>query len=62
MSYDQKKGQESNWEFDSQLQTHLKQVSNDIRLGHVIHHWKDIFEEYNILPSHDPKKLVLRKI
>jgi hypothetical protein len=40
MSHDKKKGQESNWEFDSWSQIPTKQGSNKIRLGHVIHHWK----------------------
>jgi hypothetical protein len=55
MSYDQKKGQEPNWEFDFQPQIPLKQGLNDFWLGRVIHHWKYLFG-YNIVPLHDPKK------
>jgi hypothetical protein len=33
MSYDQKKGWESNWEFDSWLQTPWKQRSNELQFG-----------------------------
>jgi len=40
MSYDQKKGRESNCEFDSQSQIPWKQGSNEVRLGRDIHHWK----------------------
>jgi hypothetical protein len=58
MSYDQKKGRESNWEFDSQPQIPLKQGSNDLLFELVIHHWKDIFEGYKILPLHTPKRFV----
>ncbi len=65
MSYDQKKGKESNWEFDSQRQFLRKQGSNEVQLGHVIHHWKDLFEGYKILSSQSKekrKRLDLRKI
>jgi len=62
MSYDQKKGQESNREFDSQPQILLEQGSNDFQLGRVMHRWKDFFEDYKLLPLHAPKKLDLRKI
>jgi hypothetical protein len=53
LSYDQKKGWESNWEFYFQSQILWKQGSNEIWLGHVIHYCKDIFEGY---------KFVLRKL
>jgi hypothetical protein len=62
MSYNQKKGQESNWDFDSQPQIPFKQKPNDFRLGHVIHHWKKKFKHYKILPLHAPNTLFLRKI
>jgi hypothetical protein len=52
MSYDQKKGQESNFQFDSRSQTPWKQGSNEFWLGQAIHHWKDFFKGYKILPSH----------
>ncbi len=64
MSHDQKKGQEweSNWEFDSWPQTPWKQGSNEFQLGHVIHYWKDIFEDYKILPWNFEKRFDLKKI
>jgi hypothetical protein len=37
MSYNQKKGQESNWEFDSQPQIPLEQKSSHLQLEHVLH-------------------------
>jgi len=40
MSYDQKKGWESNWEFDFRPQTFWKQGSNEFWLGRDIHRWK----------------------
>jgi hypothetical protein len=46
MNYDQKKGWESNWEFDFRPQIPWMQWSNDVWLGRVIHHWKDLFEGY----------------
>jgi hypothetical protein len=46
MTYDQEKGWESNWEFDSQSQIPLEQGSKDPRLGRAIHHWKDLFKGY----------------
>jgi hypothetical protein len=36
--------------------------SNDLQLGHEIHHWKDLFEGYKKFPSHVKNKLDLRKI
>jgi hypothetical protein len=62
MSNDQEKGWESNWEFDFWPKIPLKQRSNDIWLGHVIHHWKYLSNDYNTLPSHAPKRLYLKKI
>jgi len=41
MSYNQKKGRKSNWEFDSQPRIPWKQRSNEVRLGHALHCWKD---------------------
>jgi hypothetical protein len=55
MSYDQKKGHESNWEFDSRSQILRNKGSNEVRLGRVIHHWKNIFEGYKILPLYSKK-------
>jgi hypothetical protein len=49
MSYDQKKGWESNWEFDFQPQAPWKQGSNEVRLERAIHHWKDISKGYKII-------------
>ncbi len=62
MSYNQKKGWESNWEFDSQPQILGKQGSNEVQLGCAIHCWKEIFESYKMLPSHFQKKLDFKKI
>jgi hypothetical protein len=61
MNYDQKKGRESNWEFDSWSQIPLEQSSN-LRLGHAIHLWKDLFESYKVVPLDVPNKLGLKKI
>jgi hypothetical protein len=61
ISYDQKKGRESNWEFDSRSQTLWKQGSNEFWLGHVIHCWKGHFEGYKILHSHLQKKLIWKR-
>jgi hypothetical protein len=58
MSYDQKKGQE----FNFWPQIPLQQGPNDHQLGSVIHRWKDIFEGYKILFSHDSNRFDLRKI
>jgi hypothetical protein len=62
MSYDKKKGQKSNWKFDSSPQTPWKQGSTELWLSCAIHHWKDIFEGYKILPSHLQNRLDLKKI
>jgi hypothetical protein len=61
MNYNKKKGHESNWEFDSQPQFPLEQGSSDLWLGHAIHHWKDHFEGYEILPLHVQKKNLIWK-
>jgi hypothetical protein len=62
ISYDQKNGHESNWEFDSRPQTPWNKGSNEVRIKCVIHHWKDISKGYKILSSHFQNKLDLRKI
>ncbi len=63
MSYDQKKGWESNLEFDFRPQIPWKQGSNEVRLERATHHWKDIFKGYIILSLHFQKKnLYLKKI
>jgi hypothetical protein len=61
MSCDQKKGRESNWEFDYRPQIPRKQGSNEVQLRHVIHHWKDLFEGYKVLPSYFQKKDLIWK-
>jgi len=61
MSYDQKKGHESNWEFDSRSQILRNKGSNEVRLGRVIHHWKNIFEGYKILPLYSKKNLIWKR-
>jgi len=62
MSYDQKNGWESNWEFDYWPKILLEQGSNHLWFGHAIHHWKDLFKCYKILPFHAQNKLDLKKI
>jgi len=57
MRYDQKKGQKSNWEFDSWPQIPFEKRSNNLQLGHAIHHWKDLFQGYKIVPSHAPNMI-----
>ncbi len=49
MSYDQKKGRESNSQFDSRPQIPWKKGSNEVRLERAIHHWKDIFKGCRML-------------
>jgi hypothetical protein len=61
MSYDFKKGQESNWEFDFWPQIPWQQESDDVWLKHVINCWKNLFEDYKILPLHFRKKLIWEK-
>ncbi len=56
MSYDQKKGQESN-SHDHKLP--WEQGSNELWLGCVIHCWKDLFEGYKIFPLHYNKKRLI---
>jgi hypothetical protein len=56
MNYDQKKGWESNCEFDSQPQIPLEKGSNDLQLENAIRCWKDFFDGYKILPLQAPKK------
>jgi hypothetical protein len=62
MSYNQKKGQESNWEFDYRPQISLKKGLNLLWLERAIHYWKDLFKGYKIVPFHAQKKLDLKKI
>jgi len=62
LNYDQNKGQELNREFDSWPQILWEQVSNEVQLKCVIHHWKDIFKGYKIFSSHFQKKHYLKKI
>jgi len=62
MSYDQKKGWESNWKFDSWPQIPWKQGSNEVLLKHVIHFWKDIYKGYKILSSYFQNRFDLIKI
>ncbi len=62
ISYEQKKGQESNWEFDFRPQIPWKQGSNKVQLECVIHHWKDIYKGYKILSSYFQNTFNLRKI
>jgi len=60
MNYDQKKGQKSNWKFDSQPQIPRKQGSNEVQLGRAIHYWKYILEGYEISPLNSQKRLDLK--
>ncbi len=46
-SYGQKKGQESNWQFDSRPLKVGNRPLPDIRFGSAIRRWKDIDEGYN---------------
>jgi hypothetical protein len=62
MNYDKKKGRKWNWEFNYRQQISLKQRTNDLWLRRAIHHWKEFFEGYKILPLHDIKRLDLKKI
>jgi len=36
--------------------------SNEVKLEHAIHHWKDIFKGYKIFSLHYQKKIDLKKI
>jgi hypothetical protein len=58
MSYDRKKGHKYNF----LPQISLQQGSNNHQLGSVIQRWKDIFEGYKILFSHDSNMFDLKKI
>ncbi len=46
-SYGQKKGRESNWQFDSRPLTVGNRPLPDIRFGSAIRRWKDLDEGYN---------------
>ncbi len=47
-SYGQKKGQESNWQFDSRPLKVGNRPAPDVRWGSAIRHWKTFDESYNI--------------
>jgi hypothetical protein len=61
MNYDQKKWWESNFQFDFQPQILWKKGSNEVRLEHVTHYWKDIFKGYNKLLLHSKKQTLFEK-
>jgi hypothetical protein len=46
-SYGQKKGRESNWQFDSRPLKVRNRPFVDIRFGSAIRRWKDLDEGYN---------------
>jgi hypothetical protein len=46
-SYGQKKGRESNWQFDSQPLKVRNQPVPDVRSGSATWRWKALFEDYN---------------
>jgi hypothetical protein len=46
-SYGQKKGRESNWQFDSRPLKVGNRLALDVRFGSVIRRWKDLDEGYN---------------
>jgi hypothetical protein len=46
-SYGQKKGRESNWQFDSRPLKVRNRPAPDVRFGSVILRWKDLDEGYN---------------
>jgi hypothetical protein len=46
-SYGQKKGQESNWQFDSRPLKVENQPVFDVRSGNATWRWKALFEGYN---------------
>jgi hypothetical protein len=46
-SYGQKKGRESNWQFDSRPLKVGNRCLPDIRIGSAIRRWKDLDEGYN---------------
>jgi hypothetical protein len=45
-SYEQKKGRESNWQFDSRPLKVENQPLSDLRIESAIHRWKDLGEGY----------------
>jgi hypothetical protein len=46
-SYGQKKGRESNWQFDSRPLKVGNRPAPDVRFGSAIRRWKDLDEDYN---------------
>jgi hypothetical protein len=46
-SYGRKKGQESNWQFDSRPLKVRNRPLPDVRFGNATWHWKDLNEGYN---------------
>jgi hypothetical protein len=46
-SYGQKKGRESNWQFDSRSLKVGNRCLSDVRFGSTIRRWKDLDEGYN---------------
>ncbi len=46
-SYGQKKGRESNWQFDSRPLKVGNRLAPDVRFGSAIRRWKDLDEGYN---------------
>jgi hypothetical protein len=46
-SYGQKKGRESNWQFDSRPLKVGNRLAPDVRFGSSIRRWKDLDEGYN---------------
>jgi hypothetical protein len=46
-SYGQKKGRESNWQFDSQPLNVGNRPFPEVRIGSAIRRWKDLDEGYN---------------
>jgi hypothetical protein len=46
-SYGQKKGRESNWQFDSRPLKVRNRPASDVRFGSAIRRWKDLDEGYN---------------
>jgi hypothetical protein len=47
-SYGQKKGRETNWQFDSRPQKVRNRLNPDVRWGSAIWHWKALEESYKI--------------
>ncbi len=46
-SYGQKKGRESNWQFDSRPLKVGNRPLSEVRIGSAIRRWKDLDEGYN---------------